>query len=130
MTSTGAETNPVPAADPAIEANAVQANIPEQSDAQILKGAKTTAAAKFVEPKEGATIKAQGKNKIQYQVVGDEGVHARLYVDGKESALLRSRTGSYNLKNLVAGNHKLCISALNESHKVVGAKECVHVTAQ
>lgn len=117
-------------AGPANEANVVQANVPEQSDTEILQAANTAADAKIVEPADGATIRASKKNKIKYQVIGDEGVHGRLYVDGKEAALLRKRTGSYNLKNLVAGNHKLCIAALNENHKPVSPQQCITVTAQ
>ena len=117
-------------AGPANEANVIQGSVRELSDTEILQTANTAADAKIVEPTEGATIKASKKNKIKYKVSGDEGVHGQLYVDGKKAALLRKRAGSYNLKNLVAGNHKLCIAALNKSHMLVSAQQCITVTAQ
>ena len=83
----------------------------------------------IISPADGATIKAMARNKLKYEVIGDEGHHARLYINGKESVLLRERVGTKRVAKLPAGTHELCVKALDKSHNEIGIADCITVTA-
>ena len=81
-------------------------------------------------PVNGAIIKAKSKTEIKYVIVGTDGYHGQLYVDGKKSEFLRKPIGMGRIPKLAAGSHEICVRALNKSHTEVGEPTCIKVTAQ
>lgn len=81
-------------------------------------------------PVDGAIIKAKSKTEIKYEIVGMDGYHGQLYVDGKKSEFLTKPIGLDRIPKLPAGSHEICVRALNKSHTDVGEPTCIKVTAQ
>ena len=81
-------------------------------------------------PADGAIIKAGSRTVIKYEIVGMDGVHGQLYVDGKKSEYLKKPIGMDRIPKLSAGSHEICVQALNKSHTNVGEPTCIKVTAQ
>ncbi|GAB4167149.1 MAG: hypothetical protein Fur0039_04610 [Rhodocyclaceae bacterium] len=82
-------------------------------------------------PAEGAKLDAMAQNRIAYEVVpGPKGDHVHLYVDGKETAVLRQLKGSHALDTLAPGKRTLCIKVVNKNHTPIGVEKCVGVTVQ
>ena len=79
-------------------------------------------------PKDGAKLDAMAQNKLVYSVVpGPHGDHVHVYVDGKETGILRQLKGSYTLETLAAGPHEICIKVVNKAHTPTGVQHCVKV---
>ena len=78
----------------------------------------------------GAMIKAKSKTDIKYEIVGTDGYHGQLYVDGNKSKFLKKPIGMDRIPKLAAGSHEICVRALNKSHTDVGEPTCIKVTAQ
>ena len=125
---------------PAFSAEEVKAGVTAPGDSSMtkqmartmLKSAESGEEAKvnISSPSDGAIIKAMGRNKLKYEVNGADAYHARLYIDGNKSEFLRKRNGTWQVAKLPAGNHELCVKALNKNHAEVGKASCVKVTAQ
>ena len=79
-------------------------------------------------PKDGAKLDAMAQNKLVYSVApGPHGDHVHVYVDGKETGILRQLKGSYTLETLAAGAHDICIKVVNKAHTPTGVQHCVKV---
>lgn len=99
----------------------------------LFSGALLAAAGSVVisSPGQGAVLSASAENMIEYEIVpGPHGSHSHLYVDGKETAVLRQLKGSYRLPELSSGEHELCIKVVNRAHTPIGVEQCVNVTVQ
>ena len=60
----------------------------------------------IISPADGAKLDAMEQSKLEYDVtLGSGADHIHVYVDGKESALLRQKKGSYTMETLAPGNH-------------------------
>lgn len=82
-------------------------------------------------PKDGAKLDAMNQNKLVYAVVpGPGGDHVHVYVDGKETGILRQLKGSYTLETLAAGKHEICIKVANKAHVPIGLQRCVTVSVE
>lgn len=82
-------------------------------------------------PADGAKLDAKAQTKVVYEVVaGAKGDHTHLYIDGKETAVLRQLKGSHTLEPLAAGDHQICIKIVNKGHTPIGVEQCIKVTAQ
>jgi len=82
-------------------------------------------------PANGAKLDRMALNKIDYVIVpGPQGDHVHLYMDGKESAVLRQLKGSYPLDMPAAGNHEICIKVVNKGHTPIGVQQCIKVTVE
>lgn len=82
-------------------------------------------------PANGAKLDRMALNKINYEIVsGPQGDHVHLYIDGKESAVLRQLKGSYPLDMPAAGNHEICIKVVNKGHTPIGVQQCIKVTVE
>lgn len=85
-------------------------------------------AVRIVTPADGAKLDAFDQNKISYEVVpGPKGDHVHLYVDGKETAILRELKGSRTLETLSPGNHDICVKVVNKAHVPIGVEQCIKV---
>lgn len=82
-------------------------------------------------PAEGARLDAMAQTKLVYRVEpGPQGDHTHLYVDGRETAILRPLKGSHVLATLAPGAHDICIKVVNKAHTPIGVEKCIKVTVQ
>ncbi len=82
----------------------------------------------IISPADGAKLDAMEQSKIEYDVTLGRGAdHIHIYVDGKESALLRQMKGSYTMETLAPGNHEICIKLVNKNHTPIGVERCIKV---
>lgn len=89
------------------------------------------AAVKILAPADGARLDAMAQNKISYEVTpGSKGDHTHLYVDGKETAILRELKGSHTIETLATGSHTICIKVVNKNHTPIGVEKCVKVKVE
>lgn len=90
-----------------------------------------TGSVKILSPADGAKLDAFARNSIQYEVVpGPNADHVHLYVDGKETAILRELKGTHALQTLSPGPHELCVKVVNRAHVPIGVQQCVKVHVQ
>lgn len=88
-----------------------------------------TGSVKILSPADGAKLDAFEQNHVRYEVVpGPKADHVHLYVDGKETAILRELKGSHALETLAPGKHELCVKVVNKAHVPIGVEQCI--TAQ
>lgn len=89
------------------------------------------ASVRITSPADGAKLDAMAQNRISYEVVpGPKGDHTHLYVDGKETAILRQLKGSHTFETLSAGNHDICIKVVNKNHTPIGVEKCIKVKVE
>lgn len=82
-------------------------------------------------PVDGAKLDAMEQSKLDYSVtLGSGADHIHVYVDGKETALLRQVKGSYTMETLSPGNHELCIKLVNKNHTPIGVERCIKVEVE
>ncbi|HEY4698575.1 MAG TPA: hypothetical protein VIH29_11310 [Gallionella sp.] len=82
-------------------------------------------------PMDGAKLDVMEQNKLEYNITpGSDGDHIHVYMDGKETALLRQLKGSHTLESLAPGNHEICIKIVNKNHTPIGVERCIKVTAE
>lgn len=85
----------------------------------------------IISPKDGSKLDSRNQVRLDYQVtLGDGGDHAHLYVDGRETTLLRQTKGSITLDPLARGTHEICAKMVNRNHTPIGVEHCVKVTAE
>lgn len=83
---------------------------------------------RILSPANGARLDAFDQNHIAYEVVpGPNADHVHLYVDGKETAILRKLEGNYALQSLSPGPHDLCVKVVNKAHVPTGVEKCIKV---
>lgn len=82
-------------------------------------------------PANGAKLDRLTLNKINYEIIpGPQGDHVHLYIDGKETAVLRQLKGSYPLDPPAAGSHEICIKVVNKGHTPIGVQQCIKVMVE
>lgn len=82
-------------------------------------------------PVEGAKLDAMEQNKLDYNITpGNGGDHIHVYVDDKETALLRQLKGSHTLESLAPGKHEICIKVVNKNHTPIGVERCIKVEVE
>ena len=82
-------------------------------------------------PADGAKLDATEQSKLDYNVtLGSGADHIHVYLDGKETALLRQMKGSYTMETLSPGNHAICIKIVNKNHTPIGAERCIKVEVE
>ncbi|MBI4936620.1 MAG: hypothetical protein HY846_00090 [Nitrosomonadales bacterium] len=82
-------------------------------------------------PADGAKLNWAEPTKINYEVMpGAKGDHVHLYVDDKETSVLRQLKGSHTLETLKPGKHEICIKIVNKGHTPIGVQQCVKVTVE
>jgi len=81
-------------------------------------------------PADGSRLEAKAESRLDYEVtLGGGGDHAHLYVDGKETGLLRQIKGSYTLDPMTRGMHEICAKMVDKNHTPIGVERCIKVTA-
>jgi hypothetical protein len=82
-------------------------------------------------PANGAMVATKGMVPVVYDaMLGPNGDHLHLYVDGKRVDVLRQLKGSAELDALPAGKHHVCLTENTKSHAPTGLETCVDITAQ
>jgi len=85
----------------------------------------------IISPADGAKLDAMEQSKIEYNVtLGGGADHIHVYVDGKETALLRQMKGSYTMETLSMGKHEVCIKIVNKNHTPIGVERCIKVEVE
>jgi len=93
--------------------------------------AQATGSAKLVSPVEGAVLDPTQPIQVVYEVTpGPKVDHIHLYVDGKETAVLRENRGSHAMPALSQGPHEICVKAVTRAHVPTGIEQCNKVTVQ
>lgn len=86
---------------------------------------------KITFPADGAKLDAMSQSRVDYEVSpGPRGDHVHIYMDGKETAVLRKLSGSHPLDAMTAGAHTLCIKVVNKAHVPIGVEKCVKVNVE
>jgi hypothetical protein len=82
-------------------------------------------------PMNGAMVSAKDKVAVSYAaMLGSNGDHLHLYVDGKRVDVLRQVKGNAELDALAAGKHHVCMTVNTSSHAPTGVETCIDITAQ
>ncbi len=82
-------------------------------------------------PLDAATLDALDENRLVYEVdPGPRGDHIHVYINNRETGILRKLKGSYLLEALPAGKHVICVKVVNKAHVPVGIEQCVRVTVK
>lgn len=93
--------------------------------------AAQTGSIKLLSPADGAMLEAVKPIALSYEVVpGPKVDHIHLYVDGKETAVLREAMGTHTVSPLPSGAHELCIKAVTRAHAPTGLALCHKVTVK
>ncbi len=84
-----------------------------------------TGSVKVVSPAEGAMLESHRPVALAFEVVQGTMVdHIHLYVDGRQSAIIREAMGTHMVRALPAGNHELCVKAVTKAHVLTGLEDC------
>jgi len=82
-------------------------------------------------PTEGAMFSSKNKVPVTYEaMLGMNGDHLHLYVDGKRVDLLRQTKGTAELDPLPPGKHHICLTVNTKTHAPTGVETCVDVASQ
>ena len=82
-------------------------------------------------PTPGAVLDPLDENRLVYDVnPGPRGDHVHVYVDNKETGILRKLKGDYLLTSLDSGKRNICVKVVNKAHVPVGIEQCVQVTVK
>ena len=85
----------------------------------------------IISPSDGARLDDMEQHKLVYEVtLGAGGDHAHLYVDGKETTLLRHTNSSITLDPMRRGMHEICAKMVNKNHTPIGVERCIKVTVE
>ena len=82
-------------------------------------------------PTDGAMVGAGDRVKLSYEaVIGPEGDHLHLIIDGKRVGPLRQLKGNAEIDSFAPGKHQICITLNNKGHVPIGIEGCVNVTSK
>ena len=82
-------------------------------------------------PTKDAMFSIRDKVPIKYEaVLGPNGNHWHLNVDGHRVDILRESKGTAVIDPLSAGKHHICLAENTASHVPTGIETCVDVSAQ
>jgi hypothetical protein len=85
----------------------------------------------IISPTKDAMFSSKNKVPVKYEaVLGPNGNHLHLYVDGKRVDILRQIKGTAELDPLAPGRHHICLTVNTVTHAPTGVETCVDVTAQ
>ena len=84
---------------------------------------------KFISPADGDVINAGESVVVRYSIKPNPGGdHSHIYVNNKETGVLRRRKGKTTIDPLPAGQHSLCLKVVNKGHASIGQGTCIKVT--
>ena len=86
---------------------------------------------KIMAPPDGARLERKKPVTLFYEVnPGPRGEHVHVYVDGKETGILRQLKGRHTLKALSPGQRSVCVKVVNRAHVPIGLEQCITVTVE
>lgn len=84
---------------------------------------------KFITPADGDIINAGESVVVKYSIKPNPGGdHSHIYVNNKETGVLRRRKGKTTIDPLPPGEHSLCLKVVNKGHASIGQGTCIKVT--
>jgi hypothetical protein len=82
-------------------------------------------------PADGATVSSASGFKLTYDaVLGPDGNHMHLNVDGKRVDVVRETKGTVDVDALPPGVHEICLAVNTSSHVPTGVQGCINVTSK
>lgn len=82
-------------------------------------------------PANDAEVKAGNDVSITYEaVLGPNGDHLHLYLDGKRIDILHQTKGGADVGRLAPGKHEICLEVNSKAHVPTGVRRCIDVTAK
>lgn len=82
-------------------------------------------------PADGAVVSPHDDVSVSYEaVLGTDGDHLHLYLDGKRIDVIRPLKGTASVGMLAPGKHHICLAVNTKSHVPTGAEGCVDVTSK
>ena len=84
---------------------------------------------KFITPADGDVFNAGESVVVKYAIKPNPGGdHSHIYVNNKETGVLRRRKGKTTIDPLPAGEHSLCLKVVNKGHASIGQGTCIKVS--
>lgn len=85
----------------------------------------------FITPKDGAVIKQGESIPVQYSIKPwPRGDHSHIYIDHKESGILRHKKATFPINPLPVGEHSLCLKVVNKAHAPIGQETCISISVK
>lgn len=82
-------------------------------------------------PLSGEEVSTKHKVPISYEsILGSDGDHLHLYVDGKRVDILREKNGTAEVGPLALGKHHICLEENTKAHVSTGVQTCVDVVSK
>ena len=101
--------------------------------ALLVAGAALAAEGKVTisSPADGATVSSASSVKVTFEaVLGPNGNHLHLNVDGKRVDVVRETKGTVEVDALPPGKHQICLAVNTSSHVPTGVQGCINVTSK
>jgi hypothetical protein len=85
----------------------------------------------ILSPAEGAKVSKNQDVKVSYEaVLGPNGDHLHLNIDGEFADIVRPVKGEVNAGTLSPGKHRICLAVNTKAHVPTGVEGCVDVISQ
>lgn len=82
-------------------------------------------------PMNGAQVSPHDQVELNYEaVLGPDGDHLHLYVDGKRIDVIRPVKGMATVGMLPPGNHHVCLEVNTKAHVPTGVERCVDLISK
>lgn len=86
---------------------------------------------KIIEPKDGATVKANSPVALKYEArLSPRGNHLHFIVDGGKPDIVRELKGTHMIGPLSPGEHTVTIEEVTASHVPTGHEAGIKITAK
>ncbi len=82
-------------------------------------------------PANGTTVSSHNQVPLTYDaILGPNGDHLHLYVDGNRVDILRQAKATTELAAMAPGKHHICLEVNTKAHVSTGVESCVDVMAK
>lgn len=82
-------------------------------------------------PMNGAQVSPHDQVELNYEaVLGPDGDHLHLYLDGKRIDVIRPVKGTASVGMLSPGKHHICLEVNTKAHVSTGVENCIDVTSK
>ena len=85
----------------------------------------------ILSPKDGATLKANAENQVEYKFAKTGRTdHLHIWVNGDKGPALRSVNGAYTLPQMSPGKYAIIAKAVDKGHVPTGPEKSIFVTVE
>ncbi len=86
---------------------------------------------KILSPADGSIVKEGESIEVVYDIKPNPGGdHSHIYLNRKETGILRRKKATFTLNPLPAGEHSICLKVVNKAHTPIGQETCISVTRE